>query len=38
LVWHGVGEGTIDFDAKNREAMMEKNVAKILNKYPPEVK
>lgn len=37
LVWQGVGEGTIDFDAKNREAMMEKNIAKILYGYPPVV-
>lgn len=38
LVWQGVGEGMVDFDAKNREEMIEKNIAMILYGYPPEVK
>lgn len=38
LVWQGIGDGTVDFDAKNREAMMEKNIAKIMYGYPPEEK
>jgi len=38
LVWQGIGEGTIDFDAKNREEMMEKNVAKVLQGFPPNEK
>ncbi len=35
LIWQGVGEGTVDFDAKNREAMIEESVAKILYSFPP---
>ena len=38
LVWQGVGEGTVNFEAKDREAMMEKNIAKILYGYPPQEK
>ena len=38
MVWQGVGEGTVNFEAKDREAMMEKNIAKILSGYPPEEK
>ena len=38
LIWHGIGEGTVNFEAKNREAMIEKSVAKIMDGYPPEKK
>lgn len=38
LVWQGIGDGTVDFDAKKREAMMEKNIAKIMYGYPPKKK
>lgn len=35
MVWQGIGEGTVDFEAKNREEKIEENIAKILNGYPP---
>jgi len=38
MVWQGIGSGTVDFDAKNREEKIEKNVAKIISRYPPEEK
>lgn len=38
LVWQGVGEGTVDFDAKNREKNFNKNISKVFSNYPPETK
>ena len=38
MVWQGVGEGTVDFDTKDREKNINKNIAKIFSNYPPETK